>query len=363
MRLRKWDGARLMQLDEILLDMDIKQLRKTLLDWYRVSRRDFPWRHTRDPFRIWVSEVMLQQTRTETVLRYYEPFLEKFPDVNKLAEADEQQVLKAWEGLGYYRRARGLHAGAKDIAERFHGKMPQSMEKLLRVSGIGMYTAGAVASIAYGEAVPAVDGNAVRVFSRLTGYDACVDTTVSRKLMQALGEKMVDPDLPGDWNQAIMDLGACICRNGQPDCAACPVLSLCRSGGTSMSCVLPIRAQKKEKPVEYYDVLLCFSPDHRYVAVRQRTENLLGGLWTFPMIKREGNQEDEHVAGMPAQMPEGGRSLGHARHVFTHLIWEMNIVECSLAEDQERVSREELEQLPFPSAMKKALALCRGLMK
>ena len=342
---------------------DVDRLRRNLLDWYAANRRDLPWRGTRDPYAIWVSEVMLQQTRTETVQRYYGPFLACFPDVRSLAEADEERVLKAWEGLGYYRRARSLHAGAREILRRFEGRMPGTFQELLGIPGIGLYTAGAIASIAYDECVPAVDGNAIRVFSRLTGYEDCVDSQNSRKAMQTLGEQLVDPSDPSGWNQAVMDLGAGICRPGRPECGICPVYDVCRSGGTEMAQRLPVRQEKKALPVEMYWVILLFDRNLRQVLVQKREETLLHGLWTFPMVPR-----DEKNGSL-------GRVLGEARHVFTHRIWEMEIVEIpdiengfpmdalkSFLDSGRWVTMEEIEQLTFPSAMKKALAICRGRM-
>ena len=272
--------------------MDAAAVRAKLLAWYDASARHLPWRMNRDPYRIWVSEVMLQQTRTETVMRYYAPFLEAFPDIYALAEASEEDVLKKWEGLGYYRRARALREGAIWVMKEHGGVMPESYEGLLAVKGIGSYTAGAIASIAYGECVPAVDGNAVRVLSRVAGYDGLADTASGKRTLFELGLSLARGERPGDVNQAIMDLGSGICAP-RPDCGRCPLQSLCACGDAQTACRLPLHREKKKPVTEEWMVHILIAGGR--VAVCRRNTDLLKGLWVFPMTAAV-QKTDDHDA-------------------------------------------------------------------
>lgn len=332
--------------------MKDQQIGSRLLEWYDMYQRTLPWRGTHDPYEIWVSEVMLQQTRTETVERYYARFLERYPDVQSLAAASEQEVLKMWEGLGYYRRAKALRQGAQEVVERFGGEMPKSYVSLLKLTGIGDYTASAIASISSNEPVPAVDGNAVRVYSRLAGYIECVDTARGKRTIHEIARRCLDAERPGDFNQAIMDLGSSICIPGRPKCDACPLQFSCACGSEEMAAPLPIKKEKKKQNVEEWDVLLVRQGST--MAVVQRKEALLEGLWTFPMR-------------MHADTPPEGKGIetwsetGRARHVFTHKIWDMHLIRVSVSPEYafptewHMVSWEELNALPFPSAMRSAM--------
>ncbi|MBQ6565045.1 MAG: A/G-specific adenine glycosylase [Clostridia bacterium] len=339
--------------------METLEIRKALLSWYDRSKRALPWRGTHDPYEVWVSEVMLQQTRTETVERYYGRFLEKYPNINRLADSSEQDVLKLWEGLGYYRRARALRQGAKEVAAFYGGIIPDSYEGLLKLSGIGEYTAGAIASIAYGEPVPAVDGNAVRVFSRLSGYTDCVDTAQGKRVLQQTAAELLDPLRPGDFNQAVMDLGSRICTPKQPACMECPLRVLCACGDMLRAEQLPQKKEKKKQNIEVWDVLLIRQGNR--IAVHQRKEKLLADLWVFPMEKHSGHQPAAEGILTCAD-------AGTAKHVFSHIIWEMHLwcltvtPEFDLLPQWKLVTVEEMEALPFPSAMRAARTEARKLM-
>ena len=332
--------------------MDRQALQHALLAWYDSHARSFPWRGSRDPYRIWVSEVMLQQTRTETVLRYYGPFLERFPDLHHLAAASEEEVLKAWEGLGYYRSARALHAGSREIEARFGGIMPGSRDALMEVRGIGGYTSAAIASIAYGERVSAVDGNALRVFSRLEGVKEYVDTAEGMRRMQRIGDMLVSPHRPGDFNQAIMDLGSSLCGRGMPSCRDCPVRDYCVSADDPGAASLPAHRPKKAALEEEWAVIVCVDGQGR-LAVKKRTEEMLHGLYVLPMVPGKGRSLWE--------------VLGEARHVFTHRVWHMTVVRVPWPEaadaDWHFASAGELDKLPVPSAMRVPLALAREEME
>ncbi|HSG49324.1 MAG TPA: A/G-specific adenine glycosylase [Longimicrobiales bacterium] len=296
-------------------------IQAALLQHYDRHRRDLPWRTETDPYRIWVSEVMLQQTRVETVIPYYRRWLERFPDVDRLAAADLDDVLLAWQGLGYYRRARNLHAGAAVVRERHGGSVPGSYQALRALPGVGEYTAGAVASIAFGEAVPAVDGNVKRVLARL--YDQ--PSPGVAWLRRTAGE-LVDRRRPGDWNQALMELGATVCTPAGPDCGACPVARWCRARAAGTQAERPAPARKKEVPARSFVVAVVVDAAGRALVVRRPHQGLLAGMWAFPDVALEDG-EDRHASaasaleGVAVRVGPGAwpRDLPDVRHRFTHL--------------------------------------------
>lgn len=340
-----------------------------LLEWYDSIKRDLPWRHTRDPYRIWLSEIMLQQTRTETVKGYYARFLSLFPTVQDLAHAPEEQVLKAWEGLGYYSRARNLQKAAKVISEQYGGAFPSTYEEILALPGVGPYTAGAVGSIAFGLRVPAVDGNVYRVASRFFGVRDDVGRPQVQKQIYQLVLDSIPEERAGDYNQALMELGATLCCPGTPDCAQCPWQEICDACLEGDADVLPIH--EKKRPPKRMDVGVCLITHGGKVLVTRRGERMLGGLYVFWLI-----EEETDPARISALLSESGLScrfkgdLGEARHVFTHRIWEMRLLhfelealpEGGLPGEARLVTREEMDALPFPSAMKAAVEAARGLL-
>lgn len=251
----------------------MKRLRSGLLRWYRANRRDLPWRRTSDPYRVWVSEIMLQQTRVAAVLEHYRKFLEKFPDVHKLAGASESEVLAAWSGLGYYRRARAMHSAAKKMVES-GGEFPKSSGALEELPGIGRYTAAAIASIAFGEPVAVVDGNVERVLSRVLGADLR-----DRKAAWLHAQELLDPKHPGDWNQAVMELGAMVCAPAEPNCLKCPLAECCKDPG---------RRAGKPKEVRHRKQLLYGLSRRRasvYLVQRPAESRLMAGMWELPGVE------------------------------------------------------------------------------
>lgn len=345
-----------------------EQATMLLLEWYDQHARKLPWRGIKNPYYTWVSETMLQQTRVETVIGYYHRFLERFPSVKELAEADEQEVLKLWEGLGYYSRARNLHKGAKQVLEMYDAILPHEVEKLKKISGIGPYTAGAIASIAYNQPVPAVDGNVIRVVSRLVGIRENVGIPSVKRAIEAEAAALANCDRPGDLNQALMDLGARICVPGTPDCEHCPLNGLCDSYEAGDADELPELPRKNPPKRIEYDVLVIRSGDR--VLMKQRTEAMLHGLWVFPML--EGWSEPAEIAGkvrrlVRAEVDEPV-SAGQAKHVFTHQIWEMRLYTMNVAPDAQPpagcrfVNREELEQLAIPTAVRATKALVKSIL-
>ncbi len=334
-------------------------MKDELLLWYDQTKRDLPWRRTRDPYAIWLSEIMLQQTRTETVRGYWQRFLERFPTVQALAAANEEDTLKMWEGLGYYSRARNLHACAKAVCALHGGSFPQTAAALKALPGIGDYTAGAVASIAFGERTPAVDGNVERVVARLCGIRENVGIPSVRRALRAQAEALVPADRPGDWNQAMMELGARVCLPGAPKCEACPLRAFCDAYTAGDAAALPVKTKKAPQKVERRAVGIAICRGRALVL--RREEGLLRGLWTFPCP--EGGAE-----ALLAHLAENGvnartiREAGHVRHVFTHRVWEMELYllaadGASCPPGWRWADASELAALPMPAAMKKAREL------
>ncbi len=334
-----------------------------LLPWYDRFRRDLPWRGSQDPYAVWVSETMLQQTRVETVRRYFPRFMERFPTLAHLARAPLTDVLKCWEGLGYYRRAQNLHRGAQQVMAEYGGLLPADPARLRSITGIGPYTAGAIASIAFGVRCPAVDGNVIRVVSRVAGIREDVAVPSVARRIAAIAGEWVPAQRPGDFNQALMDLGASLCCPGTPDCARCPLTSLCDAYAAGDAEELPQKSRATPPRVIPYDVVLLLR-DGRAL-LRQRTETMLQGLWVFPLL--EGAKTPGELVKALHRSPGIAcayvRPLGHARHVFTHQVWEMRLHLMETAEPApagyQFATANEINALPIPTAMRrpKALAL------
>ena len=317
-------------------------LRRRLLAWYRKNSRSLPWRETKDPYRIWISEIMLQQTRVDTVLPYYNRFLKTFPDVHALARAPLQDVLKAWENLGYYSRARHLHAASRMLVEQFGGKIPDTPEALKTLPGIGQYSAGAIMSIAFGRAVPAVDGNVRRILYRVFAITKPADDPEEQKKLFALAASLVPGTQPGDFNQALMDLGATICRAKNPDCAACPLASVCRAHFAGLQNTLPIT--RKSPAIPHRTVVAAVIRNSADLLIVQRpAKGLLASLWKLPGgFVGEGEKIEE---ALPKRVEEElgldirvGRKLGSVDHIYTHF-------RATLCSYESRISKGEPKSL------------------
>ena len=312
------------QLKEALKTERLRSISEPLLAWYDKNRRILPWREDPTPYHVWVSEIMLQQTRVEAVKPYYKRFLENLPDVASLAQAEEQQLLKLWEGLGYYSRVRNLQTAAVQIMDDHAGVMPDTYEELLKLKGIGSYTAGAIASIAYGRRVPAVDGNVLRVVSRLCMDEELItDAKVKQRVERELRETMSE-SRPGDFNQAMMEIGAMVCiPNGAPHCQECPLRKICLAHANGVEEAYPKKAGKKARTIEEKTVLIIQDADK--AAIRQRPgKGLLAGMYEFPMI--EGYQTAEEVLEYLSQnglSPLRIQPLTDSKHIFTHKEWHM----------------------------------------
>lgn len=324
-----------------------------LLGWYDQNARILPWRENPEPYWVWVSEIMLQQTRVEAVKPYYERFLTALPDVGALAQAPEEQLLKLWEGLGYYNRVRNLQKAAQVMVEKYNGQVPPSFEALRELPGIGEYTAGAISSIAFNFPVPAVDGNVLRVTSRLkASRDDILDPKVKKRTEQEIRE--IIPSRAGDFNQALMELGATVCvPNGMALCEKCPLSQLCQANQQGIVMELPVKAEKKPRRIEERTVFLLVSGGK--AALRKRPKKgLLAGLWELPGT--EGSLSPEEAASCLNQwgVPTASlQELGTAKHIFTHVEWRMTAYVAITDQKPDSfswASRQELENgyaLPF----------------
>ena len=325
-----------------------------LLAWYDSAARVLPWRENPEPYRVWVSEIMLQQTRVEAVKPYFERFLAALPTVTALAEVPEEQLLKLWEGLGYYNRARNLQKAARMIAEQYGGEVPASFEALRALPGFGEYTAGAVASIAFGIPVPAVDGNVLRVISRLcASYEDILDQKVKKRVAEEI-RSIMPKGRAGDFNQALMELGATVCvPNGMALCERCPLAGLCRARAQGVVLELPVKAPKKQRRAEERTVFVVTCKNR--AAIRRRPEKgLLAGLWELPNVP--GTLSREQAVEQLAQWGVGAASIGPlapSKHIFTHLEWHMTAWAVCAEEESGNfawVSRRELSEgyaLPY----------------
>lgn len=313
-----------------------------LLDWYRSHARDLPWRADIDPYRVLVSEIMLQQTRAETVKPYFTRFIEALPTVSALAEAEEDTLLKLWEGLGYYSRVRNLQRAARRVMSDYGGVIPADVEALLSLPGVGRYTAGAVASIAYGIPAPAVDGNVLRVVARLTADD----TDVLLPAAKTAAEAAITPYIPtpgaGDFTQSLIELGALVCLPGEPHCADCPLSLLCRAKAEGRTSELPVRGKPKQRRVEERVVFLLRvgKGADAPLILRKRPRGLLGGLYEFPnLLLSELPDGGDLTARAESALRERGldpaevQSVGCARHLFSHVEWRMEGVSAILRPD------------------------------
>ena len=315
--------------------------RRALLDWFHRVRRDLPWRRTRDPYAIWVSEIMLQQTRVAAVLPYYERFLGRFPDIASLAAAPEAELLSYWAGLGYYSRARNLQRAAQQMK----GSFPAAHDEILELPGVGAYTAAAVSSIAFGLPHAAVDGNVLRVLSRVTGEDGDIGSAVTRARLQEVADGLLDPEHPGDFNQAMMELGATVCRPRNPLCQECPVAKLCVARQTGRTQELPVKIRKGDRVQVEQTLLVVRGPKGILLRLRRETERLMPGFWELP------DQEIENAVP--------GETLGWFRHSITYRDFVFRVAEARL-QGRKPVGCQwftfaEMKSMPITTVTRKAL--------
>ncbi len=349
----------------------IEVQRRSLLVWYADARRDLPWRHSRDPYVIWVSEIMLQQTQVKTVIPYYHRWLAQFPTIEHLASADLQQVLKAWEGLGYYTRARNLHACAQEIMQRHGGIFPTQLEDVLALPGIGRTTAGGILSAAFNQPVAILDGNVKRVLARLVAL--AVPPGKATKQLWQLSESLLDPEQPRDFNQALMDLGATVCVPKNPDCHSCPWAPHCQAYNLGIQSRLPMRETSSPLPHKTIGVAVIWNQQGQILIDRRRPEGLLGGLWEFPGGKIEPGETIEECIKREIQEELGieievGDRLITIDHAYSHFRVTLTVHHCRhlagvpqpIECDEIRwVTLDEIDQFPFPKANTQIIAALR----
>jgi A/G-specific adenine glycosylase len=312
-----------------------QEIPRRLLAWYKKYKRNLPWRETRDPYRTWVAEVMLQQTRVDTAIPYYERFLKKFPDVGALARARADNVLKAWEGLGYYSRARHLHEAARVVARHYEGKVPSEMEELRKLPGVGAYTAGAILSIAFGRRFAAVDGNVIRVIARLFAIEDPVDGSKAKKRIWGIAERLVPASEPGHYNQALMDLGSGICTPRSPACPVCPLAADCRAREKEIQERIPVKNKMEAVPHRKAAVAVIRNDRGEILLVKRPGRGLLGGLWSFPGgFLKEG---DSPAAGLRRSLREElalkgipGREVFSIEHGYSHFSVTVHVLPCKI---------------------------------
>ena len=348
---------------------------KNLIEWYHRNRRDLPWRNTDDPYSIWVSEIMLQQTRVDTVIPYYHRFLGAFPTVFDLARADQQQVLKLWEGLGYYSRGRNLHYAAKHVAEKFNGKIPEEYDKIISLKGIGPYTAAAILSIAFQKKYAVVDGNVIRVIARYFGIEDDVRNNRTKNEVQQIADSLIPEDEPGDFNQAMMELGATVCKPQQPECDSCPLSVHCFAYNSAKTDKLPYKSKAKKVPHHQIAVGIIVNSDNKILIALRPEASMLGGLWEFPGGKKKKEEtlretvsrELKEELGVDVQVFEKFRELKHAYSHFKitlHAYWckvTNGTPEPKSSQEIRWVDLQQIDQFPFPKANKTIISALKEI--
>ena len=348
-------------LETSLNQFDKQGFQQDLIGWFTSEQRDLPWRKDKDPYKVWVSEIMLQQTRVDTVISYFERFMEKFPSIESFAAADDESVLKIWEGLGYYSRVRNLHSSVKEVVEQYGGKVPDTPKEIMKLKGVGPYTAGAVLSIAYGQPEPAVDGNVMRVLSRILLIREDITKVSTRKLFEKAVRELIFHENPSYFNQALMELGALICTPTSPACLLCPVREHCHAFAEGVQSELPVKTRKKS--TKHVDILAAvLKNDKEQFLIRKRPEKgLLANLWEFPNLEESAVYIQARSAltaylntEFKAEVKLETGSFVKVNHVFTHLTWTVDAyagnVIGTIGEHAglRMVTAEELEELAFP---------------
>ena len=357
---------------KFITDQSLKSFQTKLLNWYKKSYRKLPWRETDNPYYVWISEVMLQQTQVETVKPYYEKFTQKFPTLKALAKVDLEKVLKVWEGLGYYSRARNLHKAAKMVAKESGGKVPDNYQQFRQLPGVGAYIAAAVQSIAFHQPYAVVDGNVKRVLARLFAINIPVNDAKSNKVFQQKASEILNQKNPGMFNQAMMELGALICRPQNPLCAKCPVKQFCTAFQSNLTHKYPIR--KKRKPIpQYHAAIGVVSKNGKLLITKRKESGLLGGLWEFPGGKIQDGEtpqqacirEIKEEVNLKIEVLE---YLTQVKHAYTHFKIVLDVFQCRYvsgkvklngAIDYRWIKLNEVEKFPFPKATHKFIPMLK----
>lgn len=359
----------------------IDQFQIQFLAWYHRYKRNLPWRVNQDPYRIWISEIMLQQTRVDTVIDYYYRFMEKFPTIEQLAAAPEEELLKMWEGLGYYSRARNIQSAAKQIMERHQGQFPNTVEEISQLKGIGPYTTGAIASIAFGLPEPAIDGNIMRVVSRLFCIPEDIAKPSSRKVFDHYTRAILSPEEPGEMNQAFMDLGSAICTPKNPECEACPLQAFCQAYQEGNMTDFPVKTKKAKPKDVYYFAAAIENEQGEFWFEQREDQGLLAKMWHFPLEEvdqatfdqayKQFQKEEIEQLSLIAEEEEQDpvlfdslpviwqtRHLGEVKHLFSHLRWHVLLFygrtrEAQAFENGQWIDKKTYEAYAFPKIQHK----------
>jgi A/G-specific adenine glycosylase len=348
-------------------------LGRQLLAWYKRHQRSLPWRETSDPYRIWISEIMLQQTQVDTVIPYYQRFLKAFPDVRKLAFAPLPNVLKVWENLGYYSRARNIHAASRIIVNQWGGRIPDTLTEIKTLPGIGDYSAGAILSIAYGQALPAVDGNVRRILCRFFAIRKPVDDPGEQKKLRELAAALIPAKRPGDFNQALMDLGATICKPKNPNCSICPMTSICRARLLDLQNMLPVTRKAPAIPRRQAAAAVLCNQEGMLLVVQRPPAGLLASLWKLPggFIDDAENMESGLKRSVKEELGISirvGKKLVSANHAYTHFRLTLQTYDCRLlkglpeplgCQDWRWVSPADLKKLPTSKIDRMVMEACQ----
>ncbi|GAA0597825.1 A/G-specific adenine glycosylase [Virgibacillus siamensis] len=355
--------------EKALENIDIPSFRQDLIGWYQSNKRDLPWREDKDPYKVWVSEIMLQQTKVDTVIPYFNQFIEKYPTLSDLANADQQDVLKTWEGLGYYSRARNLQNAVREVVADYNGKVPANEKDLGALKGVGPYTKGAILSIAFQQPVPAVDGNVMRVLSRILKIEDNIALPKIKKQFEKYVDELISTVDPSSFNQGMMELGALICTPKSPMCMFCPVQEHCQAYADGVEEQLPVKSKAKKQKRVPYVVLLIRNEKNQYVIEKRPGDGLLANLYQFPMVPSAEIGMDhienwvEMEYGLTIRLNE---KKGELKHVFSHIIWQLEILEATTETAELRderiqfVDQTGLNDFPFPVSHQKMMKYIRG---
>jgi A/G-specific adenine glycosylase len=355
-------------------NISIKNFQEDLISWFKAEQRELPWRNDQDPYKVWVSEIMLQQTRVDTVIPYFNRFIEWFPTIEDLANANEAKVLKAWEGLGYYSRVRNLHSAVKEVNAKYGGQVPDTPKEISTLKGVGPYTAGAILSIAYGIPEPAVDGNVMRVLSRILLIWDDIAKPSTRKVFENAVRKIISHDEPSAFNQALMELGALICTPTSPSCLLCPVRDHCQAFHEGVETQLPVKTKKNtQKSVDLASIIV--KDESGKILIHKRPENgLLANLWELPNVELHQPfvMERAQISSLFTESFDINiqleKSIGQIEHIFSHLVWNINVYigtisqEFSECGEWKFISLDEIEQYAFPVSFHKMLKLYKDFI-
>ncbi|MFC0471214.1 A/G-specific adenine glycosylase [Halalkalibacter kiskunsagensis] len=352
---------------EQLKNFKVTTFQQDLVNWFNENQRELPWRESKNPYRIWVSEVMLQQTRVETVIPYYQAFIREFPTLEDLAEAEEDRILKAWEGLGYYSRVRNLQSAVREVVSQYNGEVPDTREKISTLKGVGPYTAGAILSIAYGKPEPAVDGNVMRVLSRILLIDNDIAKSSTRIIFEKILYELVSKVDPSSFNQGLMELGALICTPTSPGCLLCPVREHCRAYEKGIQTELPVKSKKKKQTSKLMAAVVIRNDRDEVLIERRPSTGLLARLWQFPNFETSITDNQSSVLkgkllndyDIDAEIQE---PIHKVEHIFSHLIWNISVYETIVSgrPGERQASRKwveisELEKHAFPVSHQKII--------